>query len=248
MIFEITEKQRIEIKAHAIEAFEASAIECCGFILNTGEVMPCENTSDAPETNFVISAQECTKAYRRGVAAIYHSHVSGDGSFSWSDGKGCRSTGKPWVLYNIPTNDFNSIDPNGAAPYLNRRFCWWIQDCYELIRDYYRQEFSINLDLFERPELSSTPRIRWQPKDWNGFQESFQSQCFFKIDENQKIKRGDVILFALHGGNANHIGVMHDLENGHFLHQLAGDLSRVDIWADAWSRSSVGILRHKELM
>jgi proteasome lid subunit RPN8/RPN11 len=242
----LTEHQKILIKAHAINEYETHKAECCGFVLNNGEVWPCKNASDSPTTNFVISQADCTKAYRQGVAAIYHSHTSGVGQFSWSDGKGCRQTAKPWILYDVPTNHFKIIDPSGNAPYLERDFCWWILDCYELIRDYYRIEFGITLDSFERPELSKHPQTRWQPDGWNGFEDSFASQNFFKVDRSS-LRRGDVLLFALHDGNTNHIGMMHDLEHGHFLHQLANQPSKVEIWADAWSRFCVGVLRHKEL-
>lgn len=246
-MIQLTEEQQISIKAHAIKQYEENEAEACGFILSNGEVLSCKNSSDFPATNFVISQADCTKAYRQGIVAIYHSHTSGTGQFSWSDGKGCRQTGKPWILYNVPTNDFKLIDPSGQAPYLGRDFCWWILDCYELIRDYYRNEFQINLDEFERPELSTSPQTRWQPEGWNGFEDSFVSQGFSLVDR-QNLKRGDVLLFALHNGNTNHLGVVHDLENGHFLHQLANQPSKVEVWAEAWNRFCIGVLRHKELL
>lgn len=248
----LTEAQKILIKAHCIEEYESryegkdKAIEGCGFILNDGSVMPCKNTSDAPDTNFVIAEADCTAAYRLGVTAVFHSHVSGDGNFSWSDGKGCRQTNKPWVLYDVVSNSFKTISPIGNGEYINRQFCWWVSDCYSLVQDYYQYEFGITLDDFDRPELSNTPQIRWQPEGWNVFQESFASQGFERVDARD-IRRGDVLMFSLHGGNINHIGVMHDLESNHFLHQLANQPSKLEVWGEAWGRHCISVVRHKEV-
>jgi proteasome lid subunit RPN8/RPN11 len=239
----LNEQQKAEIKSHAIARYEDGKEECCGFISESGQIIPCQNVSETPAKNFVISTP-CRGRY----AAIYHSHTTGLCNFSPSDGLGCKNTKVPWVLYNVPTNDFKIIDPSGDAPYLDRDFCWWVNDCYSLVKDFYQREFSIDLIDYDRPELSDTPEIRWQPDGWNGFEESTGELGFIRLGQNQQLQRGDVALFALHGGVANHLGIIDDVDRQLFLHQLMWEPSRHDIWADSWQRFCVGVYRHKEVI
>jgi proteasome lid subunit RPN8/RPN11 len=245
---DITEIQKASIKAHSIAAYESDQAEACGFILVDGTVMRCRNRSDSPSTNFVIDPTATAIAMKQGVKVIYHSHVNGRAGFSTNDGINCKKWGIPWLLYHVPTNDFKFVNPNGEAPYIGREFCWGVYDCYSLIRDYLRQEFGVILDDFERPDFFAEEHQRqWASEGWNQFEENYADQGFIRLSPEYPPQRGDVVLFSVFGGHANHMGIIHDLERGTFLHQAADDLSSEAIWVGSWQRHCIAILRHKEV-
>lgn len=260
-MIELTEQQKHEIQKHAIAEYERGEFECCGFVLNDGTILNAENVAathamtseqdpaeehpDNPKSYFVADPETSAKAERSGYVAIYHSHANGNGDFTDSDGAQCKKSGVPWVLYDVHHNAWNYLDPSGDAPYLGRRFCWGVYDCYSLIRDYYRREFGIVWDDFVRPNFKDEDGIFfWQKPDFNMFEEHYATQDMEAIAgdvSTTSVQKGDVLLMAMHGGNVNHIGVI--TEDGQFMHQLANKTSRLDVWGDPWKSYTIKILR-----
>jgi proteasome lid subunit RPN8/RPN11 len=250
-MIELSEEQKHTIQQHALAEYEAGQLECCGFVLSSGQILAAQNTASLrdldPATHFVLDPLTTRQASREGYAAIYHSHTNGNGNFSESDGAQCKKTNVPWILYDVQHNSWTLIDPSGEADYLGRRFCWGVYDCYSLVRDFYRREFDIIWEDFDRPEFYDGNCYFWQKSDFDMFSDHAAAQGMRQIPTGATLKRGDVLLMAMHGGNVNHIGVIYDEEKGLFAHQLADKNSKLAVWGDPWKSYTVSILRHESL-
>jgi proteasome lid subunit RPN8/RPN11 len=226
-------------KAIAYEASQCAPEECCGFIVD-GEIMPCKNAHNSPETNFAIAAEDYARAEEKGkIEAIYHSHIGGIDAFSMHDLKACKQCNVPWVMIHIPSNNFHYIDPTGNAPYEGREWTYGLHDCYALLRDFYAREFNIQLDDFERKHDEE-----WLNPEWSMFMENYESQGFYEV--GRPGKKGDMLLMRMQSPQPNHVGVMNG--NGAcFYHHLSNRLSQSSVYGGYWAKVTVKVLRHKDV-
>lgn len=219
---------------------EALPNEACGFIVD-GKVVECKNTHETPESNFRISAEDYIRADAMGtIDAVFHSHGPNyPAKFSPADVRMCKQQNIPWVLYHTEKHNFVWADPSGNAPYLGREWVYGITDCYALLRDFYRREFGIILDDFERGE-----ELEWESRDWRMFDRNYEKQGFRPVDKPGK--KGDMLLMQVDAPFPNHVGVMAG-DGMLFYHHLMNRLSQTSIWGGLWEHSCCHILRHKDL-
>lgn len=226
-------------EAIALAARNEAPNECCGFVID-GEVVSFQNVHSSPLTNFAISAEDYARAEELGnIDAIFHSHVNGINGFSKHDIKACKQSNVPWIIYNLGTHDFHYADPTGEAPYEEREWVYGIHDCYGLMRDFYKKEFNIVLDDFERLEEEE-----WAKPDWTRFADNFEAQGFYEVAAPEQ--KGDVALMCLQSGQGNHVGIMAGQGN-RFYHHLSNRLSRVSIYGGYWAKVTVKVYRHKDV-
>jgi cell wall-associated NlpC family hydrolase len=215
--------------------------ESCGLIAG-GKFWPCKNTNPFPSQCFSISAEAFARVDEIGVDVVFHSHLGLDNQFSQEDIKACKQVNVPWLMYCMGANEWHYMDPTGKASYLERQWIYGIYDCYGLIRDYYRKEFSIELDDFERGK-----EREWESSDWRMFEKNFKEQGFVEIGDDE-LKRGDVFLMQVQCSFPNHVGVLHDLPSNTFYHHLTGRLSEAGIYGGYWRKHTNKILRHRRMM
>jgi proteasome lid subunit RPN8/RPN11 len=213
--------------------------EVCGIIAK-GEFFPCSNIHSSPSENFGISAEDYAKAERLGIEAIFHSHTGFNHRFSKHDIASCKTINLPWVMYCIGTNSWHEMDPTGNAPYLERPWIYGVYDCYGLVRDYFRKEYDITLDDYERES-----EIEWRSSEWRMFEKNFVGQGFVEIDKPQ---RGDVLLMQLQSDFPNHVGIIHDPSKNIFYQHLLDRLSEANVYGGYWRKCTVKVLRHKSLL
>lgn len=222
-------------------AMEEAPKEACGLVVN-GEYIPCINSHPSPKTNFAISSESYAAAERKGnIEAIFHSHPSDYNGFSPHDAKACRASNVPWAMYCLATGDWHYADPTGNAPYEGRQWHYGIHDCYSLVRDFYRNEFGIELDDFERGD-----EMEWENSDWNMFEQNFENQGFVACDVSEK--KGDVVLMQLQASMPNHVGVIARPEHNIFYHHLLDRLSEANVYGGYWAKHTCRVLRHRELL
>lgn len=219
---------------------EALPNEACGFIVD-GKVVACNNAHESPSSNFRITAEEYAKAEKLGtIEAVFHSHGPGyPAHFSPADVKMCKQQNLPWVLYHTEKAKFTYANPCEDAPYLERQWVYGITDCYALVRDFYRREFAIVLDDFERGE-----ELEWESRDWQMFGRNYKKQGFYEVDK--PTQKGDILLMQIDAPFPNHVGVMSG-DGMLFYHHLMDRLSQASIWGGFWEHSCCRILRHKDL-
>jgi len=226
-------------KALAYEARQKAPNECCGFIVN-GKLLPCENAHSSPATNFAISAEDYARAEEAGeIEAVYHSHIDGMDGFSIHDIKACKQSNLPWAMIHLPTSNFHYMDPTGNAPYEGREWSYGVHDCYALTRDFYKREFGIVLDDFERGADEE-----WLNPGWSMFVNNYGGQGFYEVSRPEK--KGDILLMRMQAPEPNHVGVMSG-RGGIFYHHLADRLSQASVYGGYWAKVTVTVLRHKDL-
>lgn len=231
------------------DIFSAAALdaprEACGLLVrNAGEVQfwPCCNVASAAD-EFEISAADFARAEEAGeVLAIVHSHPGQSRIVpSAADWIGCQDSGLTWLIVG-DNGAMRWIDPLPPdLPLLGREFRYGVTDCYTLIRDYYQRSYEINLPDFERPAEGW-----WQ--DANGpdcYMAQFADSGFVDIGPTLSLKEGDLIFMRIKARQVNHAGVY--LGNGLMLHHLHNQLSREEIYAQAWQHMTVTCVRHRSL-
>lgn len=241
----LTETQKSQIQQHAIDCYDRNKSECCGFILTDGSILRSRNVAIDPQLEFLSDKESSAKAERLGIAGYYHSHANNNPNFSLADGILARDApDRMLVLYTIH-GEFKIAYPHRTAPYLDRDFCWYRQDCVSLVLDYLHGEFKIDIDdKIERPIGLDTGTVR---ADFD-FLPIAREWGFTRLDPDEPLRRGDVLLFKVGIGHPQHVGVINDLDRQTFLHQSADCVSSEAPYLGKWMNCCVAILRHERLM
>jgi len=215
--------------------------EVCGIVAG-GQYWPCNNAHSSPSRHFAITAEDYARFDPLGIEAIFHSHLYfSEDKFSRHDIASCKQVNVPWVMYCVPANTWHHMDPTGNAPFLERPWLYGIYDCYGLLRDYYRREFSIELDDYDRGE-----EFEWKSSEWRMFEKNFEGQGFREVGDGQA-RKGDMLLMQLQADFPNHVGVMHSPEQNVFYQHLLDRLSEASVYGGYWRKNTVKVLRHREL-
>jgi len=121
---------------------------------------------------------------------------------------------------------------------LGHQFEFGVQDCYTVVRDFYRINFSIELPNYARPQGFWTQGMDMYMDRYfrNGFEPLHCHPSQYQI--------GDVFIMSIRANVGNHAGVL--VENGQLLHHFTGRLSEVTPYRDLWRNTTVAVLRHKE--
>jgi proteasome lid subunit RPN8/RPN11 len=225
-------KSELAAYAHSLAPQEA-----CGLVAGN-QFHPCRNIHPEPEQHFAIDAADYARLEELGIQAVFHSHTGFNARFSSHDIRSCKQVGLPWVMYCAGANSWHEMDPTGNAPYLERPWIYGIYDCYGLVRDYYRREFDVVLDDYERGD-----EFEWTSPEWRMFEKNFRAQGFEEVSDAPR--RGDVFLMQLQANYPNHVGILHEPERNVFYQHLLNRLSEASIYGGYWQKCTVRILRHR---
>jgi len=220
--------------------------EACGLVIvlrGRYKYIPCENIAgDDADSEFAISPLDFAKAEDLGeIIAIVHSHPDRDASAGPTDIVSQKAHGIDWLIVGL--NNGNSVDilwvkgDKQVLPLYGRPYTWQVNDCGSFIRDFYSQEFNIELPDFYRPE-----------KFWEKGLEIYLDVCekagFHRITL-QELEYGDVILFALGSSITTH-GAIYVGDNK-IAHHLNGRLSCRDVLGKFYLDRVTRFLRHKDI-
>ena len=223
-------------------ALENPDREICGFVID-GKVSVKENTHNDPENFFSIDG-----AIPKGVQAIFHSHPEGPFYPSDSDMEQQLATDVPWGIacFNDLHKEVFWFGEGCEIPQLvGRSFRHGVTDCYNLIRDFYKVQYNIDIPTF--------------PRSWEWWTEGKDSPNFYetKLEEagfsrevvKVEVLPGDVFLANIRSSVPNHGGVY--LGNGLILHHTCGrggyDPSRLSVIEPIarWSNLISKVVRHE---
>ena len=209
--------------------------EICGVIaIHDGRRVykRCKNTALVPQRYFRIDPEELHAIQQRcQVIAIVHSHV-GSVEPSQTDREVAETTALPWIIVNS-AGDYNIYRPESCQtlPFVGREFCWGVQDCWTLVRDWYQSELGLTLPDAERP-----PIAMWQ------IQPLFAQWMNYGFRRVTDIAYGDIVAMAIgDSGLPTHAGVY--LGNNQILHQVPNRLSSVDLYDGFWLKTTEGVYR-----
>lgn len=120
-----------------------------------------------------------------------------------------------------------------------RPFLYGKTDCYDLLRQFYIDNFDITLPNYARPK-------EFWAHGLNLYSDLYRKNGFYSLDcHPTEYRPGDVILCAISSEVANHVGVF--VENGQVLHHLLGRLSMVEPYRAILRNTTVAVLRHKDV-
>ncbi|MDH7796437.1 MULTISPECIES: NlpC/P60 family protein [unclassified Beijerinckia] len=126
---------------------------------------------------------------------------------------------------------------------LGRTFKLGSTDCYGLVREFYKDNFGIQLRNYARP-------MDFWDHNLNLYVENFTNEGFRPLSPAQEHpaqwKPGDAVLMAIRSPIANHAAVI--LPSGNILHHMLGKLSVEEPFRPAYRNAMVAILRHKDVV
>lgn len=122
---------------------------------------------------------------------------------------------------------------------LGREFNIETANCYTILRDFYRDNWGVEL-----PDVPCP--TEWWNSDLNLYAELAPKIGFEVIHEHPRDWRpGDVILMAIGSSTGNHIAIV--LDGGSILHHLHGQRSVVTSYGGTFRNTTVGVYRHRDV-
>ena len=222
-----------DILEHAKQCYP---LESCGLIVivkGRKRYKPCRNIATGMQ--FAIHPEDYADAEDSGIIdTVVHSHPNLSPLPSPADLIGCEQSGLKWLIVSCPNGNTHEFKPTGyVLPLFGRSFEHGTIDCYTFIRDYYKQELSIEIPDYQRQQ-------EWWLKSENLYLDNFKAAGFRQIDE---LQQHDVILMTVGGQVPNHGAIyLGDNKIGH--HQV-GRLSSKDVYGGWYAKITTHIVRHK---
>ena len=246
-MMKLTEMLKAGILADAEECFPS---ESCGVIIDDYYV-PCRNIS-SNQDQFEIHPEDLANVEDLGqIQAYVHSHPNATARASELDMLQIELHKKPWVICAWPEIEFQVYEPCGyKAPLVGRNYIHGIQDCYAIVRDFYKRELDIQLIDFERQDRW------WESKENKSlYLEGFGQAGFIEVDQPQY---GDVLLCRV--GRTEHVNhaVIWLGNNGMFkseqtescigsaliLHHPYGRKSVREVFGQQWQERVAKVVRY----
>ena len=124
------------------------------------------------------------------------------------------------------------------SKYTGKKFIDGSADCYGLIREFYKNEFGIELKDYAR-------YYGWWEEGKNLYMDNFRNEGFYLLDDTEESQYGDVFLIALGCSVASH-GAIYVGENK-ILHHVQDRLSSIDRYMGVFRNCTLARLRHKQV-
>lgn len=185
--------------------------EACGLIVSA-KYRACSNASKTPESDFYIQATELLHASSEGtIQAVLHSHPyhlapRDNKPAEWpsqADMTGWLADNLPWGIVATDGSGCSPVmwmDDNDRPPLLDRDFIHGVNDCYSLIRDWFREERGVILKNFARG-------WDWWHQGDDLYSKNFES-AGFKVITPQEATIGDCVMYKIRSPVTNHAAVI----------------------------------------
>ncbi len=190
-------------------------------VLTVDSFIPLTNAAKEPTKSFSINTLDYAKVIDKTIA-IVHSHCR-DTKYaspydlrtpSLADITNQKRSNKPWLIVGTDGElvtaplQFPRI-PNDN--YIGRPFIWYINDCYNLVEDYYR--YSLNIILPNKDITFDWTKLSHLSDAFNKYIKDYNFTDIYKVEE---IRKGDLVLLDRNGVSASHLGIY---EDGYIIHQ-----------------------------
>ena len=129
------------------------------------------------------------------------------------------------------------MDNKGYQHLIGRPFNFGVNDCFDLARQLYIDNFGIEVPNFARPN-------DWSADDLDLIRILHEDAGFEMIVDWKPadLRPWDVLCLSIGEANPNHIAVLTD--DGHLVHHLRDRLSEATPYEDFWRRHTAFVLRH----
>ena len=233
----LTKEIKEKALAHAKEEYPKEAVGLVHVIKGKNRYFKCQNLAETPDEHFILNPKDYLEAEKKGeIIAVVHSHPKTNPAPSPADKVACEASGLPWFIVNPNTETWGEYKPEGwELAYVGREFSHGIVDCYSLVRDFYKREFKLQLNDYNR-------RDQWWEKGENMYLDNFAKEGF-KETTLEQIAYGDLFLMQLESPVPNHAGIY--LDNGIVLHHVQGRLSSRDVYGGYYQKVTAKVLKHE---
>jgi proteasome lid subunit RPN8/RPN11 len=235
----ITNKIKKEIINHSKKVFPE---ECCGFIVQENDnqiCIPCENIAKNKLDNFLISTKDYVSIKNRysKLLFLYHNHIEAK-EFSLIDKKTADFMAIDLLLYINKSNNFKIYysDEFKNLNYLFREYDFYENNCFHLIKNYFKNELDINIDFDESSVIEK------RVEDLDIFKialDYYKNNNFIYIDDIYNLKKHDIIV--LKNKISSHLAVY--LGNNKILHQPINRISIIEEYSNQYKKEAQGIFR-----
>ena len=246
---ELSKKASDKWQAHVLKQYPN---EACAFVVD-GAIFPVKNLAKEPAKHFKVSSLDRLKAHKKGeVQAFLHSHPYKLEEFNdeWNPAWMSFADMKSWIADNIPWG-IVATDGEGLSqmiwyddsmeaiePFEGREFVWGKNDCWTVMRDYYRVKLGIQLMNFPRGAGW------WEEQGVNLYVENFKPGGFVEVDLAD-IRVNDILLMRYHNDVIVHGALVTDTNQ--ILHHCMNRLSGYDTLAK-WHRQVEKVIRYKDFV
>jgi proteasome lid subunit RPN8/RPN11 len=224
---------RNQIKNYALENPNE---EFCGLLLASGDcqlIYKCKNISSNKDKHFELSPLDYLRAWDEGrnkIIGLIHSQKSTRPSTL--DILNYRNFKIPSYIYSIEADDFIEVTDCHFKynNYLGKNFEINKQDCFSLVRAFYKTERNIEITDYHREDnwFHAFPDIAGQV---------YEREGFIKIDFKDIIE-GDILEF-----NHGHFGIY--LEGDLLMHHERRRFSSIEALTYTWKKRITNCYRHK---
>ena len=222
---------------HAKEDFPRESVGLVHVVKGREHYYPCKNIAPRDEDHFILDPDDYAAAEDKGeITAVIHSHPVTNHAPSPADLVACEKSGLPWHVINPQTGFWGYCEPSGyELPYVGRPFFYGVIDCYSLIRDFYKREFSIELTDYDRKD-------RWWERGESMYLDHFKDEGFIEIPI-EGIEYGSVVLMHLEADVPNH-GALY-INDSMLLHHVQDRLSSRDLFGGYYQKNTAKVLKHE---
>ncbi len=113
------------------------------------------------------------------------------------------------------------------------------QDCYSIVRDFYKQNFGLEFPNYARP-------TDWWNHDLDLYMQRYFKNGFRPIDVHpSEYQPGDLFLMSIMSQVTNHAAIL--VEKGQILHHFTSRRSAVEPYKGIWRNCTTAVLRHKDV-
>lgn len=123
--------------------------------------------------------------------------------------------------------------------YTGKPFVHGSDDCYGLVREFYKNEFNIELTNYARAN-------NWWNEGQNLYMDNFKKEGFYLVDELEEPQYGDLYLIALGCSVASHAAIY--VGENKVLQHVQDHLSSIDRYMGVFKNCTLARIRHKDVV
>ena len=210
------DKQTLDdFKTHVAADYPHEAV---GAVLTSGEYVPLNNIAAEPRLDFEVDFAEI---HGKPITHILHSHTISELEHpSLADQVNSQNHAFSWGLIRYDGRNFSRFVEWGpyspVEPLVGRSYCWFIRDCWTVIRDWFRLEHDL--------VLPNPPRDynEWVSARVDMYDHHLRLNNFTRVDSPQV---GDVVVVKLSMQRPHHAGVI--VNNSEILHHFGPQAGRL---------------------
>jgi proteasome lid subunit RPN8/RPN11 len=227
-----------ELKSQIKEyALQNPNVELCGLVVSSGDstfIYKCKNISQNSGKHFELSPFDYLRAYDEGrnkIVGFFHSQKSVKPSTL--DIVNYRNHKIPSYIYSHESDEVFEVTDKHLKynKYLGREFEIGKNDCFSLVREFYKNEK--NISIFDYPRKDN-----WYKDSPEIIKSNYKKEGFIIIDLNDIIN-GDIVEFFNF-----HFAIY--LDGDFLLHHERNRHSNIEYFSDIWKKRITNVYRHEK--